>query len=177
MKLHRSHHRNVVVLETALFLVGILLLMLAVGLFGQLVTSLAWRLKLQYRYAEGQARVEKTEVVQREGGYYVRVTHRLEKPGERHETSEYTEEEDISAPTPAVAEEFRARYQVGQLYPAWYLPGEADSYTVLLRNGLDLSWPLRRIWIPFLIGVPAWLACRFSWRRWKERGWMKKETA
>lgn len=177
MKLNHQKYRRVLFGEAALFLGGGLLLTLALSLACQLTGSLIWRLKLKYRYTEGQTRVEKTEVVRRDGSYYVVVTHRLDKPGEHHETSAFTEEQDISAPTLAVAEEFRARYQVGQLYPAWYLPGEPDYNNVLLRDGLDLSWPLRRAWFPIALGVPAWLACRFSWRRWKARGWMKKVEA
>lgn len=176
MNLNRQKYRRAILLETVLFLGGILVLMLAISLFCQLAGSLIWRLKLKYRYTEAQTRVEKTEVVRMEGSYQVVVTHRLETPGEHHETSAFTEEQDITAPTPAVAEEFRAHYQVGQLYPAWYLPGEPDYNNVLLRDGLELSWPLRRAWFPLVLGVPAWLACRFSWRRWKARGWMKKES-
>lgn len=163
-------------METVLFLGGGLVLALAFSLACQLTGSLFWRLKLKYRYTEGQTRVEKTEVVRWDGAYHVVVTHRLETPGEHHETSARTEEQEISAPTSAVAEEFRARYQVGQLYPAWYLPGEPDYNNVLLRDGLDLSWPLRRAWFPLLLGVPAWVGCRFSWRRWKARGWGKEKA-
>ncbi|MEP6671360.1 MAG: hypothetical protein ABJF10_19515 [Chthoniobacter sp.] len=177
MIFRRKELQRAVILETVLFLGGCLLVTLTFCLFCQLAGSLIWRLKLKYHYVEGRTRVEKAEVVHQEGLYNVRVTHRLENASEQHQTSEFTEEEAPSAPNAAEAELLRDRYQVGQLYPCWYLPGQPDYNNVLLREGLDVSWPLRRAWFPLLMGVPAWFACRWSWRRWKARGWAKDTPA
>jgi len=174
MKLRRKEFKRVVALEAVLFFAGLILVPLAFCLLCQLAESMFWRLKLKYHYTEGRARVEKVEVLPYETEFRVEVTHRLVNGKERHETSLNTEEEPPTRRTAAEAEALGSQYQVGQLYPCWYLPDEPDYYSVLLKDGLDMWWPVRAVWIPLLIGIPGWFGCRWSWRRWKKRGWGKE---
>lgn len=143
---------------------------LAASLFLQLVTSFCWRYKLQHYWTEGRCRVEKVEIAWREGAYEVDVTHRLELPGRENPAQTNAEEQTPSSPNKAKAELLAARYRVGELYPCWYRPERPDD-NYLLRDGIDLWWPLRALWFPVVMGGVAFWCCRWTWRRWKARRW------
>src|SRR5258708_33921091 len=71
-------------LEIAPFLAGILLFMLGLGLLGNELNALIWRLRAKWSYVEGGARVEKTEIIPREGAFDLEITYHLEKDGRNY---------------------------------------------------------------------------------------------
>jgi len=160
----------------AFLLSALLIFFFGLGLFFSIANSFAWRMKLKWFQEEGVARVLKTEVLHRENAYDIEITHQLERGGRKFQPKVNAEETQPSAPSLAEAEAIRATYRVGQLYPCWFTPDNPDYNNVLLRDGLQLWWPLTRLWLPFAFSVPPFFLCRWLWRRRaaREREWRQR---
>jgi hypothetical protein len=147
------------------FAFGVLVFMLGLGLLGNEIRSLTWRLKAKWYYREGQARIEKTTIVQREGSYDLDITYHLEFPDGRHgRTITRQEQDDPAAGKMEDAQRVQQRYPTGSLLRCWYSPEDPDGYNELAPSGLDEWLPIRRLWIPGAVLLLGVLLCRPLWR-------------
>jgi hypothetical protein len=156
--------------ELLLFTSGILIIFfLGFGTAAYAIRSTCWRLKTGWLYQEGQCRVVKADIGQREGVWIVDVEHRVEVGGRQYRRTTNTEEETPEAYTHEDAEKLLGRYEVGNLYPCWYKASDPDGYSVLLRDGLHPWEPLTRIWRSPVLAAPGIVMCWWSLRRARRR--------
>jgi hypothetical protein len=152
--------------------------MLSLGLLGNEINAFAWRLKAKIYYVEGAARVEKTEIIPREGAYELEVTYHLEIGGREYRSATWLDRDDPSSPTRDSAEARPARIEVGRIYPCWYWPDNPEGYNELTPAGLQLYRPIKRLWIPLTAMAIAWMCCRWTWKRCAARGvWPTSKAA
>ena len=163
--------------EIVSFLVGVIILMLGLGLLGQEINAVLWRFKAKLYYMEGVARVEKTEIIPREGVFELEVTYHLERSGRNGRSTTWIDRDDPWLPSRDLAEKRQARFQVGRLYPCWYRPDNPVDFNELAPDGLQLDGAVKRLGIPLIVLAAGWAFCRWPWRRWKARGSGRGEKA
>jgi len=157
-------------LEMASFLVGLMLMMLGLGLLGNEINALLWRVRAKLFCVEGVARVEKTEILLREGAFEVEVTAHLELGARKYRSTSWIDRDDPHTASRDEAERWQAKFEVGHLYRCWYPPNDPTGFNELTPDGLQLGKPIARLWMPLTVFAIAWLFCRWPWNRWKVRG-------
>lgn len=160
---------------TAALLGGILVFMLGLGLLGSEFKHLAWRLKARFWYQQGVARIEKTDILFREGAYELETTFRLEWGGQIGKSTAHLDPDDPSTVTKEASAQRAARTPIGSLQPCWYWPPDPENYNVLAPQGLGLGAAWVRLLIPAVVLLVAWEIAGWGWRRVKK--WPAAETS
>jgi hypothetical protein len=158
--------------ELLAFLLGALFVFfLGFGTVASTLQSVAWRLRIQRDFREGQCRVVRAKVVEdaEDGPYALDIEHRVEVDGKVYGPTTWTEEERPHANSRAEAEALLTRYKVGELYPCWYDPANPDHNSVLLHGGLHPWQPLRYLWRSVVFSIPGLLLCLWPLHRLRAR--------
>src|SRR4051794_23896647 len=148
-------------------LAGILLFMLGLGLLGTEIHRIGWRVKARFWCQQGRARIEKTEILFREGAYELETTFHLEWDGKVGKSTARLDPDDSSTPTRQESEARAQRVPAGSLQPCWYWPPDPENNNILAPDGLRLGAAWGRLWIPALVLLIGWELSRWSRRRLK----------
>jgi|GEM_PF-5937262 len=159
----------------AALLGGILLFMLGLGLLGSEFHRLAWRIKARFWYQPGVARIEKTDILFREGAYELETTYHVEWDRQIGKSTARLDPDDPSTATQEESARRAARTPVGSLQPCWSWPADPENYNVLAPDGLGLGTAWVRLLVPAVVLLVAWELAAWGWRRMKE--WPAAETS
>jgi hypothetical protein len=143
---------------------GIFILMLGLGLLGNGITSLGWRVKALLFFKEGQARVISTEIYKRKGVFELETTYRLEWDGKVGKSTATLDPDDKWVPTREDAVARQNLITVGKLYPCWYSPKAPEANNVLTPDGLQIQQALTRLWPPLVVILFGVLLARWGYR-------------
>lgn len=149
--------------------------MLGLGLLGSEFHRLAWRIKAHFWYQQGVARIEKMDILFREGAYELETTFHLEWDGKIGKSTARLDPDDPSTVTKEASAQRAARTPVGSLQPCWYWPPDPENYNVLAPQGLGLGAAWVRLLIPAVVLLVAWEIAGWGRRRMKE--WPAAETS
>lgn len=136
--------------------------MLGLGLLGSEGKKVWWRVKALLFWKEGRARIERTEILAREGVFDVEITYRLEWDGRVGRSTASLDPDGDWASTMEEARRRQARVPVGARFPAWYAESDPENFNVLAVDGVKFGAVLARIWIPVVVILAGWVLFRWG---------------